>query len=58
MGLRDVPAGYSIFIAFNMSLGVVGLVTENRVVHIVLPVIWLLGVLVFIGGSTMNTIAN
>ena len=56
--LRDVPPDYLVFIISHISVCVVGLITENRVVHLALPIIWIAATLVFIGSSTMSVIAN
>ena len=56
--LRDVPTGYFFFVTGNIGLGIVGLVTENRRAHIALPIIWLIGTLIFVSGTTVNIIAN
>ena len=56
--LRDVPPDYLVFIISHISVCVVGLITENRVVHLALPIIWIAATLVFIGSSTMSVIEN
>lgn len=56
--LRDVPPDYMMFIASHIGVCIVGLVTENRKVHLALPIIWIAATLVFIGSSTMSVIAN
>ena len=57
-GLRDVPTAYGFFIAGHMGIATVGLLTENRAVHVALPIVWLISVLAFVGMSTMGIIAN
>jgi len=56
--LREVPPDYMVFSVSHISLCIVGLVTENRKVHLALPIIWIAATLVFIGSSTMSVIAN
>ena len=56
--LRDVPPDYLVFIASHISICVIGLITENRAVHLALPIIWIVVTLIFIGSSTMSVIAN
>jgi hypothetical protein len=56
--LREVPPDYLVFVISHISICVVGLITENRAVHVALPIIWMTATLVFIGSSTMSIIAN
>ena len=57
-GLRNVPPAYLVFVAFHMGLSAVGLTTENRKVHLALPIIWIVVTLAYIGSSTMSVIAS
>jgi len=57
-GLRDVPADYFIYVAIMMSISIVGFVSENRRVHLALPIIWIVSTFVIIGQTTMSVIAN
>ena len=57
-GLRDVPTAYGFFIAGHMGIATVGLITESRAVHFALPIVWLIGILAYVGTSTLASIAN
>ena len=57
-GLRSVPPDYLIFIVMHIGLCVIGLVTENRKVHLALPIAWIIFTMIYIGSSTMSVIAN
>ena len=56
--LRDVPAAYGFFISGNIAIAIVGLITDNRKVHLALPIIWIVSVFVFVGSSTMRVIVD
>ena len=51
--LRDVPAAYVYFIAVHLLIAVTGLVSENRKLHMVLPVIWLIFTLGYVLTATI-----
>ena len=52
------PEVFGIVYAFISLIAIVGLITENRKVHLALPIIWLLSVFVFVGSSTMRVIVG
>ena len=56
--LRDTPDFYFLFIGTHIGLGIVGLSTENRKVHLALPIVWLFATLGFVFSSTMSVISG
>lgn len=56
--LREVPPLYVVFICAHIGIAVVGLTTDNRRIHVALPIIWIVGTLAYIGTSTMRVIAS
>lgn len=57
-GLRELPSDYFVFIAIQLSIAIAGLVTDNRKVHVALPIVALLGVFAITRQTTMSVIAN
>jgi len=56
--LRDTPSFYFLFVGTQITLGIVGLSTENRKVHLALPIVWLLVTLGFVFSSTMMSVIS
>ena len=56
--LRNVPTAYLAFVGWNIALAIVGLSTENRKVHMALPVIWIVCTLAYISQGTMSILSG
>ena len=57
-GLRDVPADYVIFVAVNLANAAIGFFARNRIVHLALPVIWLIAVVYYVSLSLVGQIST
>ena len=58
VGVRDFPRDYFVFIVVQLATAITGLVTANRKVHIVLPIVALLAVFALTRQTIMSVIAN
>lgn len=58
VGVRDYPRDYFVFIVVQLATAITGLVTANRKVHTVLPIIALLAVFALTRQTIMSVIAN
>lgn len=55
-GLRPLPQEYFLFVGLHLAMAVTGLVTRNRVVHLLLPVAWFSLTLYYVLMSTLGRI--
>ena len=56
--LRDVPADYTVFIGSLVLICALGIATDNRRVHMVLPVAWVFIVVGYLSFTTLAKIAT
>jgi phage-related holin len=58
VGLRSIPTGYFGFIGVQMLIAIIGILSRNRIVHTVLPAIFLVIVLSLVLFSAQNQIGG
>ena len=54
--LREVPADYFVFVSFELTAGLIGFIFKNRVVHLLLPFVWLTFTLFYVLSSVVGRI--
>ena len=58
VGIRPLPTGYSVFIGIQMLIAIVGIFSRNRIVHAVLPIIFLVIILSLVLFSNQSQISG
>ena len=51
-GLRPIPPGYFGFIGMQMLLAIVGIVSRNKIVHVILPILFFASLVILVLFST------
>jgi hypothetical protein len=54
--LRPVPEEYFWFVGLHLVIAATGLVTRNRIVHLLLPVLWFVLIVYYVTMSTLGQI--
>ena len=55
-GLREVPGDYFVFVTFELTIALTGFIFRNRIVHLLLPFIWLTFTLFYVLSSVVGRI--
>ena len=57
-GLRPVPAEYFWFVGLHLVIAATGLITRKHIVHVLLPILWLVLVVFYVLMSSLGYIAD
>jgi len=55
-GLRGVPEDYVVFVSIQLAIAITGFVFRNRMLHLLLPIVWLTFTLFYVLFSVVGRI--